>query len=103
MKGGDFKYALRACRIAKHKPDALASAPKVLENIWKGNRKAMLPSTMVCATGNEAVAEMWKKHFETLLSPSINNNIGTFVNENLENYEDFQDIFLCATVANLNS
>jgi len=45
------------------------------KNIRKGTRKASFPSTVGGTTGSEAVAAMWKKHFEAFTSSKTSNNL----------------------------
>jgi len=50
-------------------------------------------------TSNEAIAAICKKYFETLLNSSRTNSIDNFVNQNLNNHENFKDItnIMCGT------
>jgi len=46
--------------------------------------------SLVSASGNKALATMWIKHIKALLNSSKNSNNDTFVNQNLNNHDNFQ-------------
>jgi len=55
-------------------------------------RTLWLPSTVGGATGNQAVTDMWKKHFTALLNSSKNCEIGNFVKQSINSQENFDGI-----------
>ena len=76
-----FKYVVRKCKQDKNRATADKLAEKLLgksdklfwSEIKKMNRgNTPVVSTVNGVTGSKNIAEMWKKHFETLLNSSKN-------------------------------
>jgi len=73
-----FKQAIRHCRMSESKAYADSLAHKLLtkndKQFWKaikslsGNNRTPLASTVGTASGQKAIAEMWRSHYEQLLN-----------------------------------
>lgn len=94
-----FKYALRQCKILEetHRADAMA---KSLDNgdinsFWKKvktthNKSVPLPVKVNEAVGSDDIANMWQKHFHSILN-SVNNNtseadVNRWISDNRDTY-----------------
>ena len=88
-----FKLAVRKCRKEKdrHAADSLAMnlLSKNTKQFWQGVKKVsgkkvqVQATTINNATGERAIADMWKEHYKQLLNSSNDNTMKPYVQDRL--------------------